>query len=183
MVARTQLAEQGLQAQDVATRLKAVRELKNQIIGNKFKKLQHLHLVPLLLELVSSNSSSNAELQIQAISTLGSLAYGVEDGVRAIVAANGIQAIVSALESGDQRVVVAAARSLKLLYQASARRHTRCCSMHLSSHHCSPMLEVMSTCATGTAGVFNTSDALQACAASPLCKLSTGQQSLQGPSL
>lgn len=108
----------GLQAQDVATRLRAVRELKNQIIGNKFKKLQHLHLVPLLLELVAG-SSNDAELQIQAISTLGSLAYGVEDGVQAIVAANGVQTIVSALESGDQRVVVAAARSLKLLYQVS----------------------------------------------------------------
>lgn len=138
MVARTQLAEQGLQAQDVATRLKAVRELKNQIIGNKFKKLQHLHLVPLLLELVSSNSSSNAELQIQAISTLGSLAYGVEDGVQAIVAANGIQAIVSALESGDQRVVVAAARSLKLLYQVGthtvciAAAHRQPSSMHIT---------------------------------------------------
>lgn len=111
-----QPAELGLQAQDVASRLKAVRELKNQIIGNRFKKLQHLHLVPLLLELVAG-SSSDAELQIQAISTLGSLAYGVEDGVQAIVAANGVQTIVSALESGDQHVVVAAARSLKLLYQ------------------------------------------------------------------
>lgn len=115
MVARTPLPEQGLQAMDVQTRLKAVREVKNQIIGNKFKKLQHLHLVPLLLELVGS--SSDAELLVQAIATLGSLAYGVEDGVRAIIAANGVQAIVSALESSDQRVVVAAARSLKLLYQ------------------------------------------------------------------
>ena len=104
-----------LQACDLQTRLKAVRVLRNQIIGNKFKKLQHLHLVPLLLELVGS--SNDADLQVQSISTLGSLAYGVEDGVRAIVAANGIQAIVSALESSDQRVVVAAARSLKLLYQ------------------------------------------------------------------
>lgn len=120
MVARPQLPEQGLQAVDTATRLKAVRELKNQIIGNKFKKLQHLHLVPLLLKLVGSSSSNDAELQIQAISTLGSLAYGVEDGVKAIIAADGVQAIVSALESGDQRVVVAAARSLKLLYQVGA---------------------------------------------------------------
>ena len=115
MVARAAPPEQELQACDLQTRLKAVRVLRNQIIGNKFKKLQHLHLVPLLLELVGS--SNDADLQVQSISTLGSLAYGVEDGVRAIVAANGIQAIVSALESSDQRVVVAAARSLKLLYQ------------------------------------------------------------------
>jgi hypothetical protein len=124
MVAKTQLEE----AQDVATRLKAVRALKNQIIGNKFKKLQHLHLVPLLLQLVSS--SSDADLQIQAISTLGSLAYGVEDGVRAIVAADGIHAILSALESGDQRVVVAAARSLKLLYQVCTCSHP-CSAVHV----------------------------------------------------
>lgn len=119
----------GLLSSCAATRLKAVRELKNQLIGNKFKKLQHLHLVPLLLELVAGSASSSnsttsddsatnaAELQVQAISTLGSLAYGVEDGVRAIVAANGVQAIVSALGASDQRVVVAAARSLKLVYQ------------------------------------------------------------------
>jgi hypothetical protein len=130
-----------LTSPDAGTRLRALRDLKNQVIGNKFKKLQHLHLVPLLLELANSstNSSSSSsaqqdpELQIQAIATLGSLAYGVEDGVRAITAANGISVIVGALENSDQRVVVAAARSLKLLYQVRGEcRGWACCQcMHV----------------------------------------------------
>lgn len=48
---------------------------------------------------------------------IGSLAYGVEDGVKAIVACNGIASITQALCSSEERVVVAAARSLKLVYQ------------------------------------------------------------------
>jgi hypothetical protein len=52
-----------------------------------------------------------------AFTALGSLAYGVDDGVRAIVACNGVPGIIAALCSSDERVVVAAARSLKLLYQ------------------------------------------------------------------
>jgi hypothetical protein len=52
-----------------------------------------------------------------AFAALGSLAYGVDDGVRAIVACNGVPGIIAALCSSDERVVVAAARSLKLLYQ------------------------------------------------------------------
>lgn len=71
-----------------------------------------------MLELAAS--SSDVELVVQAVATLGSLAYGVEDGVRAIVAANGVGAIVAALASSEQRVVVAAARALKLLYQVCA---------------------------------------------------------------
>jgi hypothetical protein len=55
-----------------------------------------------------------------ATAALGSLAYGVDDGVRAIVACNGMPGMLSALCSNDERVVVAAARSLKLLYQVGS---------------------------------------------------------------
>jgi hypothetical protein len=113
---------------DDATRLLAVKRMKNTVIGNRFKKLQHLDAVPLLLELLASHSGSGgqsplqdpaagAELAVQAAAALGSLAYGVEDGVRAIVAAGGVRAILAALSSSEGRVVVAAARALKLVYQ------------------------------------------------------------------
>jgi hypothetical protein len=42
-----------------------VRELKNTVIGNRFKKQQFTGLVPALLELLAS--SSDAELLVQAV--------------------------------------------------------------------------------------------------------------------
>jgi hypothetical protein len=61
-----------------------------------------------------------------APAALGSLAYGVDDGVRAIVACNGVGGIIAALCSSDERVVVAAARSLKLLYQVRLQECSLC---------------------------------------------------------
>ncbi|KAF6261181.1 armadillo-type protein [Scenedesmus sp. NREL 46B-D3] len=90
----SQQLEEGLKSSDSSTRLRAVRQLKNTVIGNRFKKQQFTELVPALLELLAS--SSDTELVVQAVAALGSLAYG-----------------------SDERVVVAAARSLKLLYQTS----------------------------------------------------------------
>ncbi|WIA40510.1 hypothetical protein OEZ86_013860 [Tetradesmus obliquus] len=111
-----QQLEEGLKSSDSSTRLQAVRELKNTVIGNRFKKQQFTGLVPALLELLTS--SRDADLLVQAVAALGSLAYGVDDGVRAIVACNGVAGIVGVLCSSNERVVAAAARSLKLLYQS-----------------------------------------------------------------
>jgi hypothetical protein len=60
-----QQLEEGLKSPDSTTRLRAVRELKNTVIGNRFKKQQFTGLVPALLELLAS--SSDAELLVQAV--------------------------------------------------------------------------------------------------------------------
>lgn len=58
--------EARLRSSDNQLRLQAVKELRNTVIGNKFKKQQYSHLVPALLELAAS--SSDAELVVQAVS-------------------------------------------------------------------------------------------------------------------
>eukprot|EP00775_Hariotina_reticulata_P006831 gene6831-7049_t len=115
----TQDLQQSLRSSDARVRLGAVKEIKNQVIGNRFKKLQYLHLLPQLLELAITDET----LQIQCLAAVGSLAYGVEEGVKAIVACNGINSIMQALQSNDSKVVEAAARSLKLVYQSPLAPH------------------------------------------------------------
>jgi hypothetical protein len=61
-----QQLEEGLKSSDVGTRLRAVRELKNTVIGNRFKKQQFTGLVPALLELLAC--SSDNELVVQGVS-------------------------------------------------------------------------------------------------------------------
>lgn len=102
---------------DRCSQLKTIRDIKNSVIGNRVKKLQSLHFLPQLHSLASS--SGDTELQVQAITAIGSLAYGVEDGVKAILECDGVNSLVHALTQSDQRVVVAAARSLKLVYQVT----------------------------------------------------------------
>eukprot|EP00879_Flechtneria_rotunda_P021002 GHRR01022122.1.p1 GENE.GHRR01022122.1~~GHRR01022122.1.p1 ORF type:complete len:201 (+),score=57.95 GHRR01022122.1:377-979(+) len=116
MVSRSS-PEQGLRSTDSAARLRAVREIKNNVIGNKYKKLQFLHVLPLLVEVLVT--SSDSEFLIQAAAAIGSLVYGVEDGVKTILACDGaVTSLLKALTSSDPRVVVAAARALKLLYKS-----------------------------------------------------------------
>jgi len=112
----TQDLQQSLRSSDARVRLGAVKEIKNQVIGSRFKKLQYLHLLPQLLELAITDET----LQIQCLAAVGSLAYGVEEGVKVIVACNGIHLIMQALQSKNSKVVEAAARSLKLVYQVGA---------------------------------------------------------------
>jgi hypothetical protein len=73
------------------------------------------------------NQKMIASAVTAAFTALGSLAYGVDDGVRAIVACNGVPGIIAALCSSDERVVVAAARSLKLLYQVRLQDRLQVC--------------------------------------------------------
>lgn len=119
MVAKQQEVVERLRSSDRSTRLKAVREIKNQIIGNKNKKLSYVELeaVPRVVELLQE--SADAHLLIQSAAAVGSFAYGLEDGFRAVVASGGVQYLLQAISSQDDTVVKAALRALKLVWQAS----------------------------------------------------------------
>lgn len=121
MVAKQQEVIDRLRSSDRSTRLKAVREIKNQIIGNKNKKLSYVKLeaVPRVVELLQD--SADAHLLIQSAAAVGSFAYGLEDGFRAVIASGGVQHLLKAISSQDSTVVEAALRALKLVWQA---RHT-----------------------------------------------------------
>ncbi len=117
MVAKQQEIVDRLRSPDRSSRLKAVREIKNQIIGNKNKKLSYIKLeaVPRVVELLQENA--DAFLLVQSAATVGSFAYGLEDGFRAVVASGGVQHLLHAVSSQDNTVVEAALRALKLVWQ------------------------------------------------------------------
>ncbi len=59
-------------------------------------------------------------LQVQSAAAIGSFSCGVAEGVRQVVQLDAVTHLVSTLvSSGDDRVVEAAVRSLKLIYQVS----------------------------------------------------------------
>lgn len=85
MTLRPQEIVDRLSSQDAETRLRAVRLLKNEIIGSKNKKLLFIRLgaVPHVVGVL--NGQAEAALLVQAAAALGSFAYGIEEGVQAVV--------------------------------------------------------------------------------------------------
>lgn len=105
-----------------AVLFKTLREVKNQIIGNKTKKLQYLHLgaVPKIVSALASASSDGGDsvIIVQAAAVLGSFACGVEDGARAVVEAGAVPHLVRILSHPDGKVIDAGARSLRMIFQS-----------------------------------------------------------------
>ncbi|CAI2191070.1 1193_t:CDS:2, partial [Funneliformis geosporum] len=66
-----------LDSSDPAVRVKALRFIKNHIIGNKTKKDLYirLHVIPKLVKFFKSKDTVDSQVQIQAAIVLGSFAY------------------------------------------------------------------------------------------------------------
>ncbi|KAI4340538.1 hypothetical protein MLD38_025364 [Melastoma candidum] len=115
-----------LSSPDVDLQLKSLREVKNQIIGNRTKKLFYIKLgaVPAVSSVLSRassfgcDSSRRSNLLIQSAAALGSFACGLEAGVQAVVDAGALPHLLRLLSSSDGKVVDSGARSLKLIYQS-----------------------------------------------------------------
>ncbi|XP_031271957.1 armadillo repeat-containing protein 8 [Pistacia vera] len=129
-----------LASDDQDVKLKALRELKNQIIGNRTKKLSFLKLgaVPavaaILADAVSAddvvndnnydnknndhNCSVNKNIIVQSAAVLGSFACGFDAGVQAVLEAGAFPNLSRLLSNLDDKVVGAGARSLKMIYQS-----------------------------------------------------------------
>ncbi|OIS99082.1 hypothetical protein A4A49_03655 [Nicotiana attenuata] len=124
-----------LSSSSTDTKLKALRDLKNQIIGNRTKKLCFLKLgaVPLITSILSSSSSAagtagsacagdivelNDSLIIQSAAAIGSFACGFDDGVKAVLDAGAFPLLLRLISYPNDKVVDAAARSLKFIYQS-----------------------------------------------------------------
>ncbi|XP_058224207.1 uncharacterized protein LOC131333588 [Rhododendron vialii] len=108
-------------------KLKALRELKNQIIGNRTKKLSYIKLgaVPSVVSILSSTSSaaaeddaSSASLLVQSAAAVGSFACGLDAGVKAVLDAGAFPHLLSLISHPNNKVVDAGARSLKMIYQS-----------------------------------------------------------------
>ncbi len=105
-----------LQAPESSGRLRAVRSIRDQVIGNRSRKLAYLKLgaVDRLIELLSDPEAESL-IRINCAATVGSLAYGIEDGLRAVVASGGVAQLIRLLSSVDERVVEASVRALKMV--------------------------------------------------------------------
>lgn len=109
--------------------LKALREVKNQIIGNKTKKLLYLHLgaVPKIVSVLAAAAASSssdsggisrggdAAVIVQAAAAIGSFACGVEDGVRAVLDAGAVPHLTSILSHDDEKVYNGLATNSQIL--------------------------------------------------------------------
>ncbi|KAJ0982324.1 hypothetical protein J5N97_010579 [Dioscorea zingiberensis] len=98
--------------------LRVLREVKNQIIGNKTKKLLYLQLgvVPRIVSALGS--ARDPAIIVQAAAAIGSFACGVEDGVRAVIDADAVPRLFNVLSHANDKVVDAGARSLRMIFQS-----------------------------------------------------------------
>ncbi|KAE9594134.1 hypothetical protein Lalb_Chr18g0050571 [Lupinus albus] len=108
-----------LTSSDSEIKLKAIREVKNQIIGNRTKNLSYINLgaVPAVAAALS-DSDSATNLIVQAAAALGSFACGVDAGVSAVLEAGAFPHLIRLLSSSEEKVVDAASRSLRMIYQS-----------------------------------------------------------------
>ncbi|XP_011080339.1 armadillo repeat-containing protein 8 isoform X1 [Sesamum indicum] len=111
-------------------KLKALRDLKNQIIGNRTKKLAFLKLgaVPSVVSILSSAAAAQGgggdnrefyeSVLIQSAAVIGSFACGLDAGVKAVLDAGAFPLLLSLISHLNEKVADAGARSLKLIYQS-----------------------------------------------------------------
>lgn len=105
----------------------SLREIKNQIIGNKTKKLLYLRLgaVPKIISILKSESQDFSRIEdvnllilVQAAAAVGSFACGMEEGVKAVVENGAIDCLVRILDCSNEKVIDAGARSLRIIFQS-----------------------------------------------------------------
>ena len=138
MVARPEeLVSRLASSSDPESRLKALRDIKNQVIGNKRKKKLYLQLgaVSGLVQILEH--SDNTQLLIQSVTAAGSLAYGSQQGAEAFLACNGLQPLLSTLWSTDLSLVEASLRALRCVFQVNCC--SSCCD-HYPAVHCQSLV-------------------------------------------
>ncbi|CAN8303067.1 unnamed protein product [Cochlearia groenlandica] len=116
---------------DPKVKLKALREIKNQIIGNRTKKLSFLKIgaIPAIASALSdsdnnkeqdNNNNNNKDILVQSAAAIGSFACGFEAGVEAVLDAGVFPHLLRLLTyRDDDKVVDAGARSLRMIYQSN----------------------------------------------------------------
>ena len=92
-------------------KLKALRDLKNQIIGNRTKKLAFLKLgaVPSIVAILASSAAASSSdfhdsFLIQSAAAIGSFACGLDAGVKAVLDAGAFPILFSLISHPNQKV-------------------------------------------------------------------------------
>jgi hypothetical protein len=102
-----------LESEDTALRLRALKTVKNQIIGNKSKKTCFIQLGAVQKVVAGLSPDSPDVNVIQSVQTLGSFAKH-PDGVQVVLECGGIAELVKTLSSCNEKVVEAGMRSLNM---------------------------------------------------------------------
>ncbi|KAG0279634.1 hypothetical protein BGZ96_001887 [Linnemannia gamsii] len=100
-------------------RIKSLRFIKNNIIGNKTKKDLYIQLgiVSRLQDIISVKDDKDSQLKIQAVIVLGSFAFGNESNILALANSGVVEPLLNCLNpSGDPKLIEAAARTLNAIY-------------------------------------------------------------------
>ncbi|KAG0315862.1 hypothetical protein BGZ97_007736 [Linnemannia gamsii] len=116
-------------------RIKSLRFIKNNIIGNKTKKDLYIQLgiVSRLQDIISVKDDKDSQLKIQAVIVLGSFAFGNESNILALTNSGVVEPLLNCLNpSGDPKLIEAAARTLNAIYASpKASRHQLFMGNHL----------------------------------------------------
>ncbi|KAF9967916.1 hypothetical protein BGZ70_007675, partial [Mortierella alpina] len=100
-------------------RIKSLRFIKNNIIGNKTKKDLYIQLgiVSRLQSIISARDDKDPQLKIQAVIVLGSFAFGNESNVLSLTNSGVVEPLLNCLNpNGDPKLIEAAARTLNAIY-------------------------------------------------------------------
>ncbi|KAI8074812.1 armadillo-type protein [Gongronella butleri] len=113
-----------LSSSDDGKRLKALRLIKNSVIGNKTKKelFIQLGIVQWLVDyLHSPDTPTNYALKVQCATILGSIAYGKDDNVACVVQAGAVEPLLDVFALPQQPDLLDAIRAKRKLLEAAAR--------------------------------------------------------------
>jgi len=111
-----------------AKKKSTLRALRNEIIGDRTKKFTFVKegavqaVSKILRDALAKPAGFDAtttDLVIQSAATLGSFSCGLELGAEAVIESGAVTDLTQLLGSSDTRLVTAAARALRLLFQSS----------------------------------------------------------------
>ncbi|KAI7892329.1 armadillo-type protein [Mucor mucedo] len=112
-----------LGSQDDTKKLKALRFIKNSVIGNKTKKELYIKLgvVQRLVEYLSCPDNGSYQLKIQAATILGSIAYGKDENVSAVVTSGAVTPLLNTLSLPRDKPIMESIQERRKLLEATTR--------------------------------------------------------------
>ncbi|KAI8916597.1 armadillo-type protein [Powellomyces hirtus] len=123
-VSKHEAAVAGLDALDLQERTRAVRFIKNNVIGNRTKKEMYLSMgvAARLVEFLFAEDC-DVDLRVQVAVVLGSFAYGNDHNIKVLVDAGAITPLLGTLDAPEMKLVEAGARALKAIFQSAEAPH------------------------------------------------------------
>lgn len=129
MMSTAAVLQQLQDAADDADRLRAIRLLKNQVIGNRHKKVEYYEHGAVRLVVSAASPPASADVLVQCAAALASMTYKYRAAAHGVEACEGIAPLVELLGHDDDRVVEHSARALQSVCEVRRARRL-CCLAH-----------------------------------------------------